>query len=209
MADLATLKSAIESGDRSTAVAIVRASIEEGLDPRTILSAMTAAMEVVGDRYQRNEIFIPEMLVAARAMKESMAFLEPVLIGAGIHPEFTAVIGTVRGDLHDLGKNLVAMMWRGANIDVIDLGINVPPQRFAEAAREHDARLVGVSALLTTTMPQMRDVVAAVRAVAPPNTRIIVGGQSITAEYAREIGADAYAPDAAAAVDVARQVLAG
>ena len=209
MADLAALSAAIEAGDRSSAVRLTSEAIAEGLAPQTILDAMTEAMAVTGGRFQRNEIFVPEMLIAARAMKEATAVLEPVLVGAGIQPVATAVLGTVKGDLHDIGKNLVAMMWKGANIAVIDLGTNVPAERFAAAAREHGARLVGVSALLTTTMVGMREVVAAVRAADLPDTRIIVGGAPVTAAFAREIGADGYAPDAGSAVDVAHAVLAG
>ncbi|MHB8400143.1 MAG: corrinoid protein [Candidatus Limnocylindrales bacterium] len=207
MTDLQQLTLAIESGDRVAAVAATRAAIDEGLDPATILGAMTAAMEIVGERFQRNEIYVPEMLIAARAMKEATAVLEPILVSAGIRPEHTAVIGTVKGDLHDIGKNLVAMMWKGANIEVIDLGTNVPPDRFVAAAREHGARLVGVSALLTTTMGGMRDVVTAIRAADSPQVRVIVGGAPVTAEFAEAIGADGFAPNAASAVDVARRLL--
>ncbi len=142
------------------------------------------------------------MLISARAMKESAALLEPVLAGAGITPETTAVIGTVKGDLHDIGKNLVSMMWKGANIEVIDLGTDVPPERFVDAAREHHARIVGISALLTTTMVGMKDVVLAIRAADLGDVKVIVGGAPVTAEFAAQIGADGHAPDAASAVDV-------
>jgi 5-methyltetrahydrofolate--homocysteine methyltransferase len=204
MADLEALAAAIEAGDRATASAITREAVEEGLDPRTVLDAMTGAMEVIGRRFQCSEIYVPEMLISARAMKEATAILEPVLTAAGIEPEHTAVIGTIKGDLHDIGKNLVAMMWKGANIEVVDLGTNVTPEAFVAAAREHRATIVGVSALLTTTMVGMRDVVAAVRAAGLPNVKVIVGGAPVTAEYAASIGADGYSPDAASAVDVAK-----
>jgi 5-methyltetrahydrofolate--homocysteine methyltransferase len=184
-----------------------RDAIAADLDAQSILDAMTGAMAVVGDQFQHNEIFVPEMLIAARAMKEAMAVLEPVLVNAGIRPEATAVIGTVQGDLHDIGKNLVAMMWRGARLEVIDLGTDVTPARFVEAAREHGARLVGVSALLTTTMLGMRDVVQAVRAANLDAVRVVVGGAPLTQEFADAIGADGYARDAGAAVAVARQIL--
>jgi 5-methyltetrahydrofolate--homocysteine methyltransferase len=204
MADLEALAAAIEAGDRRTATAITREAVAEGMDPRTVLDAMTGAMEVIGHRFQCNEIYVPEMLVSARAMKEATAVLEPVLTAAGIRPEHTAVIGTIRGDLHDIGKNLVGMMWKGANIEVVDLGTNVSPEAFVAAAREHGASLVGVSALLTTTMVGMRDVVAAVRAADLPGVKVIVGGAPVTAEYAASIGADGYAPDAASAVEAAK-----
>jgi len=207
MADLAALTAAIEAGDRATATAVTAAAIEQGLDPETILAAMTTAMEVVGFKFQRNEVYVPEMLIAARAMKESTALLEPLLSAAGIRPEFTAVIGTVQGDLHDIGKNLVGMMWKGANIEVIDLGSDVPPDRFVAAAREHRASLVGISALLTTTMVGMRAVVEAIRAADLESVKVVVGGAPVTVAFADEIGADGYAPDAASAVDVAKRVL--
>lgn len=207
MTVLAELEQAIEVGDRATAVLRTRDAISADLDAQTILDAMTAAMAVVGDQFQHNEIFVPEMLIAARAMKEAMAVLEPILVNAGIRPEATAVIGTVQGDLHDIGKNLVAMMWRGARLEVIDLGTDVPPERFAAAAREHGARLVGVSALLTTTMIGMKDVVQAVRAANLTAVRVVVGGAPLTQEFADAIGADGYARDAGAAVAVARQIL--
>ena len=207
MADLEVLKAAIEAGDRSLAAAITRAGVDEGMDPRTVLEAMTTAMDVIGRRFQANEIYVPEMLISARAMKEAMAILEPVLTAAGLRPEHTAVIGTIAGDLHDIGKNLVAMMWKGANFAVVDLGTNVAAERFVSAAREHGARIVGVSALLTTTMVGMKDVVTAIRAAGLGDVRVIVGGAPVTADFAAAIGADGYAPDAASAVAVARSVV--
>jgi 5-methyltetrahydrofolate--homocysteine methyltransferase len=206
VADLAGLKAAIEAGDRATAVAITTAAVEAGDDPQAVLDAMTGAMEVVGGRFAAGEIFVPEMLISARAMKEATAVLEPVLVASGIRPEHTAVIGTIKGDLHDIGKNLVAMMWKGANLAVVDLGTNVSPEAFVAAAREHGANLVGVSALLTTTMVGMKDVVAAVRE-SLPDVKVIVGGAPVTADYAASIGADGYAPDAAAAVGVAKRAV--
>jgi 5-methyltetrahydrofolate--homocysteine methyltransferase len=174
-----------------------------------ILDAMTSAMATVGGRFQRNEVFVPEMLISARAMKEATALLEPLLAAAGALPEHTAVIGTVKGDLHDIGKNLVAMMWKGANIRVVDLGTNVSPERFVEAARDEGASIVGVSALLTTTMVGMTDVIAAIREAGLADVKVVVGGAPVTAEYAESIGAEGYAPDAATAVDVVKSLLAG
>ncbi len=207
MADLAALTAAIEAGDRASAVQLTSEAIEAGLDPQAILDSMTTAMDVIGGKFQRAEIYVPEMLISARAMKEAMAILEPVLVGAGIRAETRAVVGTIQGDLHDIGKNLVAMMWKGASIDVIDLGTNVSPEQFVTAVREHEARLVGVSALLTTTMVNMRDVVVAIRAADPGDVKIIIGGAPVTQEFADQIGADGYAPDAGSAVEVARQAL--
>lgn len=207
MADLQALIAAVEAGDRAGAVRETSQAITDGVEPRAILDAMVEAMAEVGRRFQRNEAYVPEMLISARAMKEATALLTPILAGAGVRPAWTAVIGTIHGDLHDLGKNLVGMMWRGADIGVIDLGTNVEPTRFAEAARQHNADLVGISALLTTTMVGMRDAVAALRSSGPPDVKVIVGGAPVTAEFAGQIGADGYAPDAASAVDVAKQLL--
>ena len=204
MADLPALTEAVEAGDRATAVRVTSEAIAEGVDPRAILDAMVSAMDVIGGRFQRNEIYVPEMLISARAMKEAMVVLEPVLSAAGVRPEHTAVIGTIKGDLHDIGKNLVGMMWKGADIEVVDLGTNVTAEQFVAAAREHRASIVGVSALLTTTMVGIGDVVTAVRAANLDGVKVIVGGAPVTAEFAAAIGADAYAPDAATAVEVAK-----
>jgi 5-methyltetrahydrofolate--homocysteine methyltransferase len=204
MADLAALTAAIEAGDRATATAVTREAVDEGMDPRTVLGAMTAAMEVIGARFQCNEIYVPEMLISARAMKEATAVLEPVLVKAGIRPEHTAVLGTIKGDLHDIGKNLVGMMWKGANIEVIDLGTNVTAEKFVEAAKEHGATIVGISALLTTTMVGMKDVVVAIRAANLGDVKVIIGGAPVTQDFADLIGADGYASDAASAVEAAK-----
>ncbi len=207
MPDLTELTNAVMTGNRTDATNLAKEAIDADLPAEQILDAMVAAMDEVGRRFQRNEMYVPEMLIAARAMKEAMAVLEPVLVEAGIKPLFSAVIGTVQGDLHDIGKNLVAMMWRGANIDVIDLGTNVTPDQFVAAAKKHDAKLIGLSALLTTTMPAMTLTVNAVQAAGLENARIMIGGAPITREFAEEIGADAFAPDAASAVDVARSLI--
>jgi len=207
MTDLAALTSAVEAGDRKTAVAITQSAIAEGMAPQQILDAMTRAMEVVGAKFSRNEIYVPEMLISARAMKEATALLEPLLVQAGIKPLHTAVIGTTRGDLHDIGKNLVGMMWKGAGIAIVDLGTNVSAEQFVSAAQQHGASLIGVSALLTTTMVGMKEVVAAVRAAGLP-AKVMVGGAPLTPEFAASIGADGYAPDAATAVEVAKGLLA-
>jgi 5-methyltetrahydrofolate--homocysteine methyltransferase len=207
MADLPRLSEAIEAGDRAAAVGLTTAAIAEGVTPQAILDAMTDAMDAVGEDFQANLIFVPEMLVAARAMRESMALLEPILVKAGIQPEARAIIGTVRGDLHDIGKNLVAMMWRGANIEVVDLGTNVTADQFVAAVETHRPNLIGLSALLTTTMPSMGSIVGVLRAVDLDGARIIVGGAPLNAEFAERIGADAYAGDAGAAVVVARRLL--
>lgn len=203
------LSAAVIAGKRKEVQELVQACIDAGESAQVIVETrLVPAMAIVGERFKNNEIFVPEMLIAARAMKEALKVLEPMLVAAGIKPEFNAVIGTVEGDLHDIGKNLIAMMWKGANIDVIDLGVNVPPAKFVETIREHNVKLVGLSALLTTTMPAMRDTVKAIRE-AGLTPKIMIGGAPITLEFAKEIGADGYAPDAGSAVDAAMELLRG
>lgn len=210
MADLTALTAAVEAGDRHTATRLTQEAIDAGTGAQEILDAMTAAMTEVGRRFACNEgVYVPEMLVSARAMKEASALLEPLLVAGGIRPEHTAVVGTVKGDLHDIGKNLVGMMLKGANFEVVDLGTNVPPERFVEAAREHGADLVGISALLTTTMVGMREAVESIKSAGLGDVKVIVGGAPVTDEYAAEIGADGYARDAATAVSVAKGLLVG
>ena len=207
MADLAALTAAVEAGNRADAVSLTQAAIDEGLDPNTVLDAMTEAMTEVGRKFACNEgVYVPEMLISAHAMKEASALLEPLLAASGVTPEHTAVIGTVQGDLHDIGKNLVGMMLKGANFEIVDLGTNVAPAAFAAAATEHSASIVGISALLTTTMVGMKDAVEAVRA-ADPGVKVMVGGAPVTDEFAAEIGADGFAKDAATAATVAQELL--
>jgi 5-methyltetrahydrofolate--homocysteine methyltransferase len=208
MPDLQELGEAIKRGDRDKSVVLTHEALDAKMPAQEVLDVMVSAMDVVGQRFQKNEIFVPEMLIAARAMKEAMGVLEPILVEAGIKPVAKAVIGTVEGDLHDIGKNLVAMMWKGANFDVVDLGTNVPPQKFVSAVREHQAQIVGLSALLTTTMPAIKSTVDAIKEAGLDVTKVVIGGAPVTQEYADEIGADGYAPDAASAVDVARNLLA-
>jgi 5-methyltetrahydrofolate--homocysteine methyltransferase len=208
MADFERLQAAVEAGDRVAAVEVTQAAIDEGIDPHTILEPMTEAMAVIGDRFSRQEIFVPEMLISARAMKGAVALLEPLLVGTGHKPDKVAVLGTIRGDLHDIGKNLVGMMLKGANFEVIDLGTNTSADAFMAAAREHGADLIGCSALLTTTLGNMREVIAAVaEAEDMPALRVIIGGAPVTLEFATQIGADGWAPDAASAVHVATAVV--
>ena len=204
MTTLEQLAQAVAAGKSKDARALAQCALEEGIQPGKIVDdALVPAMAEVGDKFKKNEIFVPEMLIAARAMKEAMNVLEPRLIAAGIVPKFTALIGTVQGDLHDIGKNLVAIMWKGANFRVVDLGTNVAPAKFVSAINEFRPQVVGLSALLTTTMPAMAETVKAIRASGCPPTRVMVGGAPITQQFADEIGADGYAPDAASAADKA------
>jgi len=208
VATLDSLSKAVASGNRKDAKALTLQALEEGVRPGDLVDlALVPAMAEVGERFKNNEIFVPEMLIAARAMKEAMTVLEPWLLAAGVAPKYTALIGTVEGDLHDIGKNLVSVMWKGANVNVIDLGTNVPAARFIEAIREHKPQVVGLSALLTTTMPALAEAVAAIRASDAPPVKIVVGGAPINQHYADQIGADGYAPDAGAAVDKILELL--
>lgn len=207
MADLKALSEAIIKGDQKTAVEITQAAIDQGLAPATILQeGLIAGMNVIGTRFKANEVYIPEVLIAARAMKMAMEILEPKLVEAGVKPLGKAVIGTVQGDLHDIGKNLVMMMLKGAGFDVIDAGVDVSPDNFVTRAKESGAQLVGLSALLTTTMPSMEKTIQAIKD-AGLAAKVMIGGAPVTQGYADKIGADGYAPDAASAVDLAKSLL--
>ena len=209
MSTIAELSVAVETGKRNDAKQLTQALLDQGLKPLEIVEqGLVPGMSAIGEKFKNNEVFVPEMLIAARAMKECMAILEPLLADAGIKPKFTAVIGTVQGDLHDIGKNLVAMMLKGANFGIVDLGTNVPPEKFVDAAKEHNAQLICLSALLTTTMPAMRSTVQAVREAGLEGVKVMVGGAPVTQDFCNEIGADGYSPDAASAVDLALQLAA-
>jgi 5-methyltetrahydrofolate--homocysteine methyltransferase len=191
------LKQQIQTGNAQETASLVRKYLEEGRDPEAILKqGMIPAMDVVGERFQKGEFFLPEMLIAARAMKEGLKVLKPRLVQVGAEPAGRVVLGTVQGDLHDIGKNLVAMTLEGAGFEVIDLGIDVPSDRIVAAVREHRPLAVGLSALLTTTMLIMRETVEALeRAGLREGTRILIGGAPVTGPFAEEIGADFYGPD--------------
>ncbi|MFI5356906.1 MAG: corrinoid protein [Opitutales bacterium] len=205
---LTDLTAAVAAGKRVDTVRLTQELLAAGHGPQAIVEqGLVPGMAIVGEQFKRNEIFVPEMLVAARAMKEALKLLEPLLASAGIKPKYTAIIGTVQGDLHDIGKNLISMMWRGANFAVVDLGTNVSPDRYLAAAKEHQAHVVGLSALLTTTMPAMKETVRVLKAAGLPHTRVMVGGAPITQAFADSIGADGYAADAGTAVDVAKKLV--
>jgi len=188
---------------------LVQRAIDEGEDVQKVLNeGLVAGMSVVGAKFKANEFYVPEVLIAARAMKAGMGILRPILADKNIKGVGTVVLGTARGDLHDIGKNLVAMMLEGAGFEIIDLGVDVSPEKFMEAAKEKKADLVGLSALLTTTMPSMKDVIKAVGdSGLKDKVKVMIGGAPVTQSYADEIGADGYAPDAASAVDEAKQLL--
>jgi 5-methyltetrahydrofolate--homocysteine methyltransferase len=168
---------------------------------------LIAGMEVIGARFKKNEVYIPEVLIAARAMKMAMEILEPELIKAGVKPRGKFLIGTVQGDLHDIGKNLVAMMLKGAGFEVIDIGVDIRPEKFVEEAKAAGAQIIGMSALLTTTMPSIEKTLKAIKEAGIP-AKIMIGGAPVTQGYADKIGADGYSPDAASAVDTAKAFIA-
>ncbi|MBE6014587.1 MAG: corrinoid protein [Lachnospiraceae bacterium] len=210
MSKIDEIAAAVEAGKAKIVGGLVEEAIKEGCDPTEILNVgMIDAMGVVGDKFKKNEIFVPEMLVAARAMKKGVEVLKPHLAGDSSATIGKYIIGTVAGDLHDIGKNLVAMMIESAGFEVIDLGVDVPAEKFVEAIKENpDCKVVGVSALLTTTMPAMKDTVKAIiDAGLQSQVKIMVGGAPITQEFADEIGADAYTQDAASAAQVAKTLV--
>ena len=210
MSNLDTIyKSVLEGAAPSTQTGVT-AALTEGIPAETILNeALIKAMTEVGHLFETGEYYVPEMLVAARAMKGGLELLRPALADANVKAIGKIVVGTVQGDLHDIGKNLVAMMMEGAGFEVIDLGADVAPEKFVEAVNTHKPNLVGMSALLTTTMPKMKTTIEALNTEAVRNSiKVMVGGAPVTARYAKEIGADAYSPDAAGAANLAKSLLA-
>lgn len=195
-------------GDHVEVAALVRRALEAGFSPAEVLSGLTAGMDRVGRDFKAGLLFVPEVLVAARAMQAGMDVLRPLLAETGVPYIGTYLIGTVQGDLHDIGKNLVRMMLEGAGFEVIDLGVDVAPERFVAAVQEHRPAILGMSALLTTTMPAMKRTIEALeKAGLRRAVKVMIGGAPLTAEYAAQIGADGYAPDAATAVEVAHRLL--
>lgn len=209
MAEFEAIEAGVISGKAPQVKALVEEALGEGKAPVDILQqGLIKGMGVIGHRFKNNQCYVPEVLIAARAMKIGMEILRPHLAEAHIEPIGTVVLGTVKGDLHDIGKNLVAMMFEGAGFRVIDLGVDVTPEKFVAAAKEHSAKVIGLSALLTTTMTAMKATIEAIRAAdIDGGVRIIIGGAPVTKAYADEIGADGYARDAASAVDVVKELL--
>jgi corrinoid protein of di/trimethylamine methyltransferase len=209
MTELSKLYDSILKGDAKTAVAVTKEAIAQNVDPKELVDKfMIPAMDEVGRRFDANEYFVPELLIAARAMKGSLELLRPLLAEKDVQPAGRAVIGTVKGDLHDIGKNLVAAMLEGGGFDVIDLGVDVSGDRFLQAVKEKKANLVCLSALLTTTMPGMKDVIKSLAdAGVRDGVKVLIGGAPVTQQYAEEIGADGYASNASLAVVRARELL--
>lgn len=209
MVNLSEIANAVIAGNRKRVQELVSKALEGGLNPEEIINnGLLAGMSVIGERFKNNEIFVPEVLVSARAMQAGMDILKPLIAKNPSIIKGKVVIGTVKGDLHDIGKNLVSMMLEGAGYQVIDLGIDVPPEKFVEAIREHNPDIVGMSALLTTTMPQMKVTIDILKKEGVRNkVKVIVGGAPVTESFAKEIGADGYAPDAPSAVGLVNQLM--
>jgi corrinoid protein of di/trimethylamine methyltransferase len=210
MAELQKLHDAILRGDAKTAAAVTRDALAEGAEPMELISKhMIPAMDEVGRLFQCEAYFVPELLLAARAMKGSLELIRPLLAARGQRPLGRVIIGTVKGDLHDIGKNIVASMLEGGGFEVTDLGADVAPDRFVEAIQRSNANLVCLSALLTVTMPSMRTTIEALKqAGVRERVKVLVGGAPVTRQFAQQIGADGYSEDAPGAVALARQMIA-
>ncbi len=209
MFDYGELATALINGKAPVVRELTEQALAMGEKPQDILNkGLVTGMGVVGEKFKNNEFYVPEVLIAARAMKNSMEVLRPKLVETGVEPVAKVAIGTVRGDLHDIGKNLVAMMMEGAGFEIVDLGVDVKPEQFVQTVKDKSTGLVCLSALLTTTMPAMKETIEALAdAGIRSNVCIMIGGAPVTQNYADEIGADGYAPDAASAVDQARELL--
>jgi 5-methyltetrahydrofolate--homocysteine methyltransferase len=206
---LQDINQALQRGDVNGVKQGVQEALDNNLEPRQILvDGLLSAMEVIGVKFKNNEVFVPEVLIAARAMNAGMELLKPKLVETGVKPIGNVVLGTVKGDLHDIGKNLVRMMFEGVGLTVFDLGVDVSAEKFVEAIQEHDPEIVGLSALLTTTMGEMKKVIQAIEdAGLRDKVRIMVGGAPVTSKFAQEIGADLYAKDAAEASFEAKKLV--
>jgi len=210
MADLKKLYEAVLNGDAKAAVAITKEAIAEELDPVELVTGhMVPAMDEVGKRFECSEYFVPELLLSARAMKSALELLRPLLAASGAQPVGRVVIGTVKGDLHDIGKNLVGSMLEGSGFDVKDLGTDVSPDKFLQAVKENNAQVVCLSALLTVTMPAMKTTITALEnAGLRKQVKVLVGGAPVTSQYAQQIGADGFGENANSAVTLARKMMA-
>ena len=209
MAEIQEISEFLQKGRAKNVKALVTEALEEGQDPKAILNdGLLAGMMIIGEKFKNNEVFVPEVLVAARAMNAGLAILEPKLIEVGNEPVGKVVIGTIKGDLHDIGKNLVAMMMKGVGFEVIDMGVDVEPEAFIEKAEETGANIICISALLTTTMPGMQSVIDALQEKGLRDKYIVmIGGAPVNQSFADQIGADYYTPDAATAAEVAKKAV--
>ena len=195
----------LQQGRAKNVKELVQKAIDEGIEPKKILEeGLLAGMSVIGEKFKNNEVYVPDVLIAARAMNAGTEVLKPLLVSSGVKAIGKVVLGTVKGDLHDIGKNLVRMMMEGKGLEVIDLGVDVPAEKFVAAAKENEAKIIAASALLTTTMPEMKNIVEAVKNEGlRDEITIMVGGAPVNDNFCKSIGADIYTPDAASAADAA------
>lgn len=208
MSILTEISEFLQQGRAKNVKELVQKAIDEGIDVKTILDeGLLAGMSIIGGKFRNNEVYVPEVLIAARAMNAGSELLKPLLAASGVKANGKVVLGTVKGDLHDIGKNLVRMMMEGKGLEVVDIGIDVPAEKFVSIAKEVGAQIIACSALLTTTMPEIKTVVEAVKSAGiRDNVTIMVGGAPVTDAFCKQIGADIYTPDAASAADEAAKV---
>ena len=211
MSIMQEISEALQKGKAKVVAELVQKALDDGENPEIVLNeGLLAGMSVIGDKFKNNEVYVPEVLIAARAMNKGAELLKPALAEKGVKPIGRVVLGTVKGDLHDIGKNLVRMMMEGKGMEVIDVGVDVPAEKFYEAYEKDGAEIVALSALLTTTMSEMKNVVDYfTEKGARDKVKIMVGGAPITDSFCKSIGADHYAADAATAADVAKSILVG
>ena len=208
--DMKEISLQLQAGKAKIVKTLVQQALDEGHSAQEILNdGLLAGMDVIGEKFKNNEVYVPEVLIAARAMKAGMTIIKPLLLDSGVEMKGVVAIGTVKGDLHDIGKNLVAMMLEGAGFTVIDLGVDVGAEQYIDAIKNQGAQLIGMSALLTTTMTSMKEIIDAItEAGLRDQVKIMIGGAPITQEYADEIGADGYSIDAASAAELAKNLIA-
>ena len=210
MVDFSSITRALMAGKADEVKNLVSSALAENTDPALLINeALIPGMSIIGERFRKNEIYIPEVLIAARAMHAGLDILRPKLVEHKVEPVATIVLGTVKGDLHDIGKNLVGMMFEGAGFKVVDLGVDVAPEKYVASVQESNAQFLGLSALLTTTMPQMQSTISALEVAGiREQVKVLIGGAPVTQDYADKIGADGYSEDAASAVVLAKELLA-
>jgi 5-methyltetrahydrofolate--homocysteine methyltransferase len=202
------ISSKLQAGAAKKVRELVTQALEENIDVKEILESLISGMNIIGVKFKNNEVYVPEVLIAARAMNAGLEIIKPILTETGVKPIGKVIIGTVAGDLHDIGKNLVKMMMVGAGLEVIDLGVDVSPEKYVEAVKEHNPDILCMSALLTTTMPSMKNTIEALEKEGlKTNIITMIGGAPVTGNYAREIGADIYTPDAATAAEKAKEAV--
>lgn len=205
---LQSLSEKLQQGNLPEVVSLSEQAVAEGMGPSEILDALLDGMSIIGGKFKRNEVFVPEVLIAARAMNGGLDVIKPLLAAEGVEPVGKVVLGTVKGDLHDIGKNLVRMMLVGAGLEVVDLGVDVSADKFIAAVEEHNPEIVAMSALLTTTMPTMKAIIEALEEKGlRDKVKVMVGGAPVTEDFANQIGADKYTADAATAAEVAKAIV--